>query len=57
MLMLAAVVIICLEPIGRDVLHLVNAVQDAEVQPFVADSAIVSLYIGVLWGLSGLNMV
>ena len=53
----AAVVIICAEPAGGDALHLLDGVEDVKIQPLVAHGAFISLAIGVLPGLAGLDML
>lgn len=45
------------EPLGGNLLDLLDAFENVQVQPFVPDSTIVTLDIGVLLGLTGLDVL
>ena len=53
---IGAFVVVGPEPLGGNLLHLVDGFKDMEVQPFMPDRPVVALDVSVLLRLSGLDM-
>jgi hypothetical protein len=51
-----ATVVVSPEPLCGEVLGLLNAVDDVIIPPFMPDGAVVALDVGVLLGLTGLDV-
>ena len=45
------------EPLGGNLLHLLDAFENVQIQPFVPNRPVVALNVGVLLGLAGLDVV